>query len=644
MSDAGEVHVSIGAKTDGLENGIKSAVNTITGAFAQLQGTTGGLNAAFGSLLPGLGLIAGAFSGLAIITESIEYVNHLAEEINKLSQKTGIGSEGLTQLKFAASMADVEFGTVSSSLNKMARTMEEAAKGTGTASVAYRALGVVVTNADGSLRASDAVLGDLAEKFAALKDGPGKAAIAMQIFGRAGAEMIPLLNKGKEGLAELGAEARRLGVVMSEDAKHAANQYNDALKTLHAAFDGIKMTIGNALIPAITLLTKVFSTVIEVLRMGVIVVGNFMEALAGLMTGSVSRATEAWHTLKKEIGETGQAIADIWKDKKEGEAGGLNAPVLKDPRAPDLQPATQERQNALNALAADEEAARHRVAMGEETEEALLRQHIVFAERRRDVEMQYADAVEALYSKSSDAFKKVQAQNAQAITTANQALTKSYHLLTENFAKSWKTALENVGKSFGKAFNDMTNRTASFADGVRNILASLQQSFFDAIGGMVGRWIAGETEKTAASLLQAIRRITIFAGESAAGAFTSVVGTPFVGPVIAPAAAATALATVLGYGATLASAAGGFDVPSGLNPVTQLHANEMVLPADLANGIRSMVAGGGGGGGGGGGITIHVHAVDADSVRKLFLNHQRELGIGIRATIRNGHLTGAVVG
>jgi hypothetical protein len=80
-------------------------------------------------------------------------------------------------------------------------------------------------------------------------------------------------------------------------------------------------------------------------------------------------------------------------------------------------------------------------------------------------------------------------------------------------------------------------------------------------------------------------------------------------------------------GMSLVSASQGYDVPSGINPMTQLHHDEMVLPQDLANNVRNMT--------GGGGMTVNIHATDAQSVAKLFANNGAALGQALKAQMRN---------
>ena len=89
------------------------------------------------------------------------------------------------------------------------------------------------------------------------------------------------------------------------------------------------------------------------------------------------------------------------------------------------------------------------------------------------------------------------------------------------------------------------------------------------------------------------------AATAAGGAASAVAGIPIVGPALAAEAFAATMAMVMG-GLGLASASGGYDIPAGVNPLVQAHAQEMILPAKYADVIRGLADGGGGSGGGGG--------------------------------------------
>jgi hypothetical protein len=123
---------------------------------------------------------------------------------------------------------------------------------------------------------------------------------------------------------------------------------------------------------------------------------------------------------------------------------------------------------------------------------------------------------------------------------------------------------------------------------------------------------------------------------AASATYKSIAAIPIVGPFLAPPAAAAAFAASAAFGNSISSAAGGYDIPAGINPLTQLHAREMVLPAKYADIIRELATQGQGQGAASQAApVIHVHAVDAHSVRRLFNDHGSELVAALKGQHRN---------
>lgn len=174
------------------------------------------------------------------------------EELLKTSQKVGINIEALAGLNYAAKLADLSNEQFAQGLKFLSQNMVEAAKQTGDGEALFRRLGVSATDATGQLRPTEAVLLDLADVFAHAKDGAGKTEAAVKLFGKAGIELVPFLNQGKAGIVELMAEAQRLGLIVSKETAEAADKFNTELKRLSAQSEGLKLSIGNALIPALS--------------------------------------------------------------------------------------------------------------------------------------------------------------------------------------------------------------------------------------------------------------------------------------------------------------------------------------------------------------------------------------------------------
>lgn len=201
-----------------------------------------------GRLLPGLsfvGIIAGA---TALAKKALES----ADQFAKLSQRTGVSVEVLSAYSHGADLAGIDTDALAKALGKLSKIMNAAAEGGDEAKRPFRDLGIEFRNQQGSLRPLDDVLGDLAEKFSTMPDGARKAALAIQFFGREGSRLIPFLNLGKTGLAEMKAEAERLGLVFDTKTALAAEAFNDSLKILRGTLQGFANEGMAALLPGLS--------------------------------------------------------------------------------------------------------------------------------------------------------------------------------------------------------------------------------------------------------------------------------------------------------------------------------------------------------------------------------------------------------
>jgi len=229
------------------DNEIKRLGNTMKGVQGQVQ-----------NLRSGVGKLAGAFRALfaaAAVSGFAAYVKSAADTADafgKLEVRTGIAAEKLVGYVQAGKLADVSQKQLVTGLRTLARTQSEAAEGTASYAEAYAKLGVSVKNGDGTLKASDKLLGEIADQFKDLPDGPEKAALAMDLFGKSGADMITLLNGGSASLEEFNYN-------LSDKFAQNAEYYNDQITKLSFAFEGFQMQLMDALMPALISITEVFA-------------------------------------------------------------------------------------------------------------------------------------------------------------------------------------------------------------------------------------------------------------------------------------------------------------------------------------------------------------------------------------------------
>lgn len=237
---------------------IITAKDETRAAIQTAQSGLQSLTAQAASLGLQLGALGGAASlgGIALMAKD---AIDAADSLGKMSQKLGISVEQLSALEYAGKLSDVSLDSMATAIKKLSVGMNDfASGGTSEAAEAFQALGISVTDASGKLRGSDDVLGDIAESFANMKDGAGKTAIAVALFGRAGADMIPMLNGGKKALEEMNNEAKVFGVVVGEDMSKTAEAFNDNLTRLGEAARGVGISVAGQVLPTMLQLSQEF--------------------------------------------------------------------------------------------------------------------------------------------------------------------------------------------------------------------------------------------------------------------------------------------------------------------------------------------------------------------------------------------------
>lgn len=227
-----------------------SAVDQTKTAFDSIKRGLGGLTdtaKSVNGVLANLGVAVSVAGLTAMVKSAID----TGDALDEMSQRVGVSVETLSVWKPAAEQSGVSGESFEKGLRKLSTTMLEAATGSEDAARGFSAVGVEFKNQDGTLRATDQVLLDLAERFKAMPDGAEKTALAVQLFGKSGAELIPFLNQGRDGINELAAEMQALGVQMSSETAAQAGNFNDALDKLKLATQSIGNQIIASLLPAL---------------------------------------------------------------------------------------------------------------------------------------------------------------------------------------------------------------------------------------------------------------------------------------------------------------------------------------------------------------------------------------------------------
>lgn len=203
---------------------------------------------AFAPLSAAGAAVSGALVGAAV------KAGQLSDELHTLSAQTGLSLETLQKFQYASDLIDVSMETLSGSLSRLTRNMDNARRGNAQTQEAFDQLGISITDANGTLRNSEEVFYEVIEALGNIQDYTERDAIAMKIFGRSAQELNPLVLGGAEALKQLGEEAKAAGLIMSDEAMAQVLEFNDEIDKLKATarttWTELGITVSRVLLPA----------------------------------------------------------------------------------------------------------------------------------------------------------------------------------------------------------------------------------------------------------------------------------------------------------------------------------------------------------------------------------------------------------
>ena len=240
----------------------------------------------FGSEFKNLAIVGGvvatavAAAGATLVALA-KHAADVGDELNDLSKKTGSTVEELSTLRLAAAQSGTSMEGLTTGLKFMARSMVEAVQKGGETAEAFKKLGVHVEYADGTMRPTLEVFKDFSEAISKMPDGAEKTALSMQVLGRSGEDLIPMMNEGRAGIAAMQQESRRLGDEWSGPAAKAGDELNDRLAIMKAQFSAGAEAAGRQLVPALSALVGMVIRMNEAFAKDVRTTGSFFSWLTG---------------------------------------------------------------------------------------------------------------------------------------------------------------------------------------------------------------------------------------------------------------------------------------------------------------------------------------------------------------------------
>lgn len=700
MANLGSLVVSLEANMAKFQSDMGRAAQTTEDAMKKMSTGAEFVKGALAGIAAGISV--GAF--IEIIKGSID----AADNLRDMAQKTGIAVETLNGLAFAAGQAGGSLDGMVAAAGKLNKSLSEAASGDKDVGEAFKKLGISIRDASGQLKGADVVMAEVADKFEKYADGPEKTAIALRVFGKAGADMIPLLNDGGKAMRENTKYAKKYSGVTQELAD-ASDNFNDTMGKLAVQQKGFGNAIAAAVLPVMqaiaeeylamtehsdkyALASEVVRTVFETFTIvGSEVaftfkavgneIGGIIAQVDRLADGDLTGFTAIGDAMKRDAEEARKAHdAFIARVLDRGPATVAEDGTAADPKKPPAPTLRLKGDDPTKAILDARLKALEGAYASERDISAFHSQYMDGLRASATVDLEtYENFKKASIQEGLDAAIRTYDAEIAALQRYRAAAGKEMERVQADGQIKEKEALKNQARikasqdldllalTNEKVRNDLVKkwqaeadaRTAQNEANVLNIRASLmtqteaEQEAFDQRIDTLTRFkdaqIANEEQGNAlieaeskrhAEFMQGIQlaqgqQMVSLAGSSAgqlysvlkdAGMEQTALGKALfvankaiaiaeiivntelaaakalaMGPIVGPPLAMGI--RVLGYasagivlGTAIASAEGGYDIPAGTNPVTQLHEKEMVLPKAQADVIRGLANGGRGAG------------------------------------------------
>lgn len=242
----GQLTLDLILRMGGFEQGMDKAARLTDRRMKEIERSAKRMGVALGAAVASAGVIAAAG-----IKSAIDY----ADQLNDMNQRLGVSAEALSGWAYAAKQAGTDIDALGIGLKKLAKNMAEALDPKSQQGMLFDALGVSVKDAQGNLRDVESVLPEIASKFKELDNATQESALAMDLFGKSGTDLLEFLNQGADGIAELRAEAREYGMELDGNTLRAADAFNDNLTKLRSAVAGAWQEIAQGMLPQLVDMT-----------------------------------------------------------------------------------------------------------------------------------------------------------------------------------------------------------------------------------------------------------------------------------------------------------------------------------------------------------------------------------------------------
>ena len=309
----------------------QDAIKDIEGTTAKAGGLSTKMKAGIATAAKwGTAIAAGAAAAGAGVMKVATNAAAAADEVDKMSQKIGLSKEGYQEWSYVMGQNGMDISSLQMGMKTLVTQMDGVISGSATSVEMFDKLGLSVTDANGALKDQETMMNEVMIALADMPNGTEKARLANELFGRSGAELMPMLNQGSEAMIELTQRAHDLGLVMSDEAVNAGVVLGDTMDDVKQSLSMVVTELGVKLMPivqmALNWVIKNMPIIKKTVSDAMTTVGTLIKAITPIVQEVFTMIGVLWNTVLKPVFDgiitflTG-VFTGNWKQAFEGLGG-----------------------------------------------------------------------------------------------------------------------------------------------------------------------------------------------------------------------------------------------------------------------------------------------------------------------------------
>jgi len=294
-----ELLLKVKADLSSVKEATSDINKSVGGMMTDIKSKVSGGMSSVGNTVKNVGKVAAVTTTAAVgfagaLTGAAMSASDHADEIDKMSQKIGLSKQGFQEWSYVMSQNGMDISTMQTGMKTLVGQMDKVADGNKNAIANFERLGISVTDSNGKLKDQETIMNESLAALADMENGTEKARLATELFGKAGSEMMPMLNGGAEGIEDLKNRAHDLGLILSDDTVNAGVVLGDTMADVKDSLGMLGTKLGASLMP-------ILQTFLDLILDNLPTITDLFNTLAPILQSAFSELLPPLIEMSKDI-------------------------------------------------------------------------------------------------------------------------------------------------------------------------------------------------------------------------------------------------------------------------------------------------------------------------------------------------------